>query len=117
VDLAGLTDRRIARFWADGDMTGLRTHLLTEVRPTFVTTNRDWERTTGLLADPRLAADYVEIATSPSGVTDLVRTDVLRPGDLEALRVAARDVAAPADAAARSSPRASCGDVLVPPGR
>lgn len=117
VDLAGLTDRRIARFWADGDMTGLRTHLLTEVRPTFVTTNRDWERTTGLLADPRLAADYVEIATSPSGVTDLVRTDVLRPGELEALRVAARDVAAPADAAARSSPRASCGDVLVPPAR
>jgi hypothetical protein len=86
VDMVGLADRRIARFWAAGDMAGLRDHLLTAVRPTFVTLNPDWARPTGLLTDPRLAADYVEIATSPAGVTDWVRRDALGPGDLEAIR-------------------------------
>jgi hypothetical protein len=116
VDVAGLADRRIARFWRTGDMAGLRDHVFDEVRPTFLTLNPDWARLTGLLADPRLAEDYVEIRTSPAGVTDRVRRDALAPGDLEELRDRA-SVAAAADDAARRSPRASCGDVLVPPRR
>jgi hypothetical protein len=116
VDVAGLADRRIARFWRTEDMAGLRDHVFDDVRPTFLTLNPDWARLTGLLDDPRLAVDYVEIRTSPAGVTDRVRRDVLRPGDLEALRVRATAAAA-ADDAARRSPRASCGDVLVPSGR
>jgi hypothetical protein len=114
VDMAGLADRPIARFWRTDDMAGLRDHILDEVRPTFITVNADWAEPTGLLTDPRLAADYVEIRTSPAGVTDHVRRDVLGPGDLEALRAAAT-TAAVADDAARRSPRASCGDVLTPP--
>jgi hypothetical protein len=113
VDMVGLADRRIARFWAAGDMAGLRDHLLGEVRPTFVTLNPDWARPTGLLADPRLAADYVEITTSAAGVTDWVRRDALGPGDLDAIR-ARVPAAAVADVNARQSPRSSCGDVLAP---
>jgi hypothetical protein len=111
VDMVGLADRRIARFWAAGDPAGLRDHLFDGVRPTFLTLNPDWARHTGLRADPRLAADYVTIATSPAGVTDWVRRDVLGPGDLAALRARAAE-AAVADADIRRSPRASCGDVL-----
>jgi hypothetical protein len=114
VDMVGLADRRIARFWAAGDMAGLRDHLLGEVRPTFVTLNPDWARPTGLLADPRLAADYVEITTSAAGVTDWVRRDALGPGDLDAIRARVA-AAAVADVNARQSPRSSCGDVLGAP--
>ena len=113
VDIVGLADRRVAGFWADGDIAGLRTHLLRDVRPTFLTLNPDWARLTGLAADPRLAASYDKIATSPAGVTDWVRRDALGPGDLEALRIRA-SAAVVDDENARRSPRASCGDVLVP---
>jgi hypothetical protein len=113
VDIVGLADGRIARFWAAGDIAGLRTHLLRDVRPTFLTLNPDWARLTGLAVDPRLAASYGKIATSPAGVTDWVRRDALGPGDLEELRIRAAEAVA-ADENARRSPRASCGDVLVP---
>ncbi|MHA6619264.1 hypothetical protein [Pseudonocardia sp. DLS-67] len=116
VDMVGLADRRIARFWAAGDMPGLRTHLLREVRPAFLTLNLDWARMTGLLRDPRLSADYYRIGTSPAGVTDWVRRDALGPGDLAAIRGRAAQAVA-ADENARRSPRASCGNALVPPAR
>jgi hypothetical protein len=116
VDVVGLADPRIARFWAAGDTEGLRAHILREVRPTFLTLNPDWARLTGLVADPGLVRGYDKIATSPAGVTDWVRRDVLRPGDLAALRIRAAQ-AVVADENARRSPRASCGDVLVPSGR
>jgi hypothetical protein len=116
VDMVGLADRQIAGFWAAGDIAGLRAHLLRDVRPTFLTLNSDWARLTGLPADPRLAADYDKIATSPAGVTDWVRREALGPGDLDALRIRAAQ-AAVADEDARRSPRASCGDVLVPSDR
>ena len=114
IDLAGLADRRIAALWAAGDMAGLRDEVFDRQRPTFVTSNRDWSGPTGLLADPRLGRDYIEVRTSPAGVTDFVRRDAV-PGDgLAALRDHAARVTAPADAQARRSPRSSCGDVLVP---
>ncbi|TWF77382.1 hypothetical protein FHX44_113291 [Pseudonocardia hierapolitana] len=116
VDVVGLADPRIARFWAAGDTAGLRTHILREVRPTFLTLNPDWARLTGLAADPRLVQSYDKIATSPAGVTDWVRRDALRAGDLAALRIRAAQAVAD-DENARRSPRASCGDVLVPSGR
>jgi hypothetical protein len=114
VDLAGLADRRIAALWAVGDRVRLRDEVFDRARPTFVTSNGDWSQLTGLLDDPRLRRDYVEIVTSPSGVTDFVRRDAVGPDTLAALRDHARRVTMPADAAARRSPRASCGDVLVP---
>jgi hypothetical protein len=116
VDMVGLADERIARFWAAGDLPGLRTHLLREVRPTFLTINSGWERLTGLADDSRLVADYDKIWTSSEGVTDWVRRDALGPGDLAAMRIRAGQ-AARADEDARRSPRSSCGDALVPPTR
>ena len=113
VDVVGLADRRVARFWADGDLAGLRTHILTEVRPTFITLGPTWERVTELGRDPRLAQDYARIVTTPAGVTYWVRRDALGPRGLAALRARAVQVVA-ADEEARRSPRASCGDVLVP---
>ena len=61
VDLAGLADRTIARHWQDDDMPGLRDHVFERVRPTFVRLWTGWAelRRSGLLADPRLARDYV----------------------------------------------------------
>jgi hypothetical protein len=115
VDVVGLADPRIAQFWAAGDIAGLRTHLLRDVRPTFLTLNPDWERLTGLAIDPRLVESYDKIATSPAGVTDWVRRDALGPGDLDALRIRAAE-AAIADENARRSPRASCGAALLPSG-
>jgi hypothetical protein len=116
VDMVGLADPRIARFWAGADTAGLRAYLLDEVRPTFLTLNPDWARLTGLLVDPGLAANYDKIATSPAGVTDWVRREALEPGDLGALRIRAAQ-AVVVDENARRSPRASCGDVLVPSDR
>lgn len=114
VDLIGLVDSRIARYWAAGDMEGLRDHVFELTRPTFVTSNTAWSAETGLTADPRLAADYVEITTSTAGVTDWVRRDALPPGGLDRLRVFAAGTMGPADVESRRSPRASCGDRLVP---
>jgi hypothetical protein len=116
VDVVGLADRQIARYWATGDIAGLRAHLLRDVRPTFLTLNPDWARLTGLVVDPRLAESYDKIATSPAGVTDWVRREALGPGDLAELRIRAAQ-AVVADENARRSPRASCGDVLVPSAR
>lgn len=111
-DLAGLADRRIAQYWATEDWTALRDHVFVEVRPTFIKAHGGWSGTTGLAADPRMGADYVEVA-STAGTTDWVRRDAVRPGALDALRRHAAAVAVPSDTAARQSPRASCGDTLT----
>jgi hypothetical protein len=113
VDLAGLADEKIARFWRVRDWPGLRDHVLVDVRPTFVKSHGPWSAATGLPADPRFAADYVEIGTT-SGTTDWIRRDVLAPGELEELQRFHAEVAAPADITARAAPRSSCGEVLRP---
>ena len=115
VDLAGLANRRIAHFWAANDMAGLRTYLFETVRPDFITSHGAWSRHTGLTADPRLAAGYVLVSppsTTPANDEWVRRDLVARPGQLDALRAYARDVAKPADDLARSRPKASCGDTL-----
>ncbi len=115
VDLAGLTDRRIARFWADDDMAGLRDYVFDDVRPDFITSHSSWSQHTGLVADPRLAAGYV-LVSPPSVVPandEWVRRDLVAgAGRLASVRSYARDVAAPADDRARSQRRESCGDTL-----
>jgi hypothetical protein len=112
VDMAGLAEPTIARFWRDGDMAGLRDHVFDDVRPTFITSHSTWSAQTGLPDDARMAADYL-LVTSIANGGQWVRRDVLRrPGDLEAVRRVARDVVLPADAAMRAAPRASCGTTL-----
>lgn len=93
VDLAGLADRTIARHWQDDDMPGLRDHVFQRVRPTFIRLWTGWAelRRSGLLADPRLARDYVLIWGPRSGGGTWVRRDVVstpasRSGLIEAAR-------------------------------
>jgi hypothetical protein len=115
VDLAGLADKQVARFWAADDMAGLRTYLFEVVRPDFITSHSGWSRHTGLTADPRLAAGYVLVSapsTTPSNDEWVRRDLVARPGQLAELRAFARTVVKPADDRARSQPRGSCGDTL-----
>lgn len=111
VDLAGLVSAPIARLQADGDMAGLRDHILDQVRPEFIETHGNWTRNTGLLADPRTAQRYVPVlmVTPDSGY--LVRRDLVTdPARLAAATALARDVTQPRrEAAVRDAPRASCG--------
>ena len=60
IDLGGLADAPLARRWAAGDAAGLRDDVFA-ARPEFIETHHEWSDTTGLIDDPRLAADYVEV--------------------------------------------------------
>lgn len=40
VDLAGLAERRIARFWQHDDMPGIRDYIFDDVRPTIISVGR-----------------------------------------------------------------------------
>ena len=108
IDLAGLADARIAGYWRDKDWAGLRDYVFEQVRPTFITTHGYWSNATGIPADPRMRADYVQ------GGTDFwVRRDVLLPqGRLVELRAYVAKVAAPKDALSQGAPRSSCADLL-----
>ena len=79
VDLAGLGDRTIARYWQDNDTAGLRDHVFDRVRPTFVRLWTGWAelRRSGLLTDPRLVRDYVRIWGPSSGGGTWVRRDAV----------------------------------------
>jgi hypothetical protein len=86
VDLAGLAEPRIARFWQQDDMAGLRDYVFDEVQPTFVKIFAGWDHRTrvALTDDPRFARDYIQLLALGPGGGDWVRRDVVR--DTEALR-------------------------------
>ena len=93
VDLAGLGDRAIARYWQNNDTVGLRNHIFDQVRPTFIRLWTGWAELnrSGLLADPRMARDYVLIWGPEGGGGTWVRRDAVstpasRSGLLEATR-------------------------------
>lgn len=109
VDLVGLADARIARYWRDEDLPGLRDYLFEQVKPTFIASHSVWSAQSGLTADPRLDRDYALIAGADLR-GNWVRRDALRtPADLAALRTFATDVVLPNDTAQRAHPLASCG--------
>ncbi len=114
VDLSGLADARIARFWQDDDMSGLRDYVLEDLRPTFVTYWFGWAGR-GRLAietDPRFNADYVQLWSGG----DWVRRDAVPdPERLAAARQWGRDVLALIDRQYTAVPhRWWCGDTLRP---
>jgi hypothetical protein len=97
VDLAGLGDRAIARYWQNNDTVGLRNHVFDQVRPTFIRLWTGWAELTrsGLLTDPRMARDYVLIWGPAGGGGTWVRRDAVstpasRSGLLQATRRAPR---------------------------
>lgn len=112
VDLAGLADARIARYWRDGDMRGLRDHVFRDVRPTFITSHSGWSTRTGLVADPRLGRDYLLVTRVVDGGNWVRRAAVGSGARLAAARAYAARVALPADTRLRKAPLSSCGNQL-----
>ncbi|WP_285505071.1 hypothetical protein [Actinokineospora sp. NBRC 105648] len=122
VDLAGLGDRRIARYLGAGDLPGFRDYVLTEAKPDFITLIGTWDRTLGLPADPRFAQAYDLVYHSPPAEVLSLATDnvgfwvrkdrVPDPATLDEMRAyaAARVGSLPARNAA--APRRACGPVL-----
>jgi hypothetical protein len=102
IDVAGLTDPKIATLRERRDWDGLGDYILGTVRPTFIHFHNRWGL--GLRNDPRLARDYVEILPG----SDFVRRDIAtrRPRAVEALRAEARTHRGPGK-------MASCGDRLT----
>lgn len=119
VDLSGLADARIARFWEGDDMQGLRDHVFDEVRPTFVRLWVGWAEhdRLALTEDPGLARDYVALWSGPPGGGDWVRRDAVPdPAALAAAQRWGRDAYALIDTRYIGvvPPLWWCGDVLRP---
>lgn len=83
VDLAGLAEPRIARFWQDNDMAGLRDYVFQDVRPTFIKIFTGWDHRTrvALTDDPRFAHDYIQLLALGPGGGDWVRRDAVPDTD------------------------------------
>ncbi|MCP2254577.1 hypothetical protein LY13_003346 [Prauserella aidingensis] len=115
VDMAGLTDIRMAHLIRDSDRAGAKRYVFEEVRPTFIHTRRPWTHGNDLTEDPRFTRDYVRIFAEPGNPWpdgDWVRREVV-PDDatLERLRAYARATAGRV-ADPSVAPTASCGDTL-----
>ncbi|WP_235999088.1 hypothetical protein [Qaidamihabitans albus] len=115
VDLAGLTEPRIAEFWSNRQWTALRDHVYDELRPTFIHAHGVWGGRTGIVRDPRLDRDYALIRSTSEGSGDWVRRDAVSgPAELAELRAYARDEVARATAAAHGASLGHCGPTLRP---
>ena len=114
VDLSGLADARIARFWQHDDMSGLRDYVLEDLRPTFMKYFSGWAGRDRLAieTDPRFNADYVQLWSGG----DWVRRDAVPdPERLAAARQWGSDVLALIDRQYTAVPhRWWCGDTLRP---
>jgi hypothetical protein len=114
VDLSGLADARIARYWQEDDMPGLRDYLLEEVRPTFVKYFSGWSGADRLaiIDDARFERDYEQLWAGG----DWVRHDAVP--DAQALAVARqwpRGVLALIDRQYTAVPQVwRCGETLRP---
>ncbi|TLQ42097.1 hypothetical protein [Streptomyces marianii] len=92
-DLAGLTEPTIADAYAGRNMTALRRHVFSTLRPTFIHTHGVWVTTPGLTVPRLTAAGYVRLFSEGAG-GDWVRADAVPdPQRLAAARSwAAREV-------------------------
>jgi hypothetical protein len=79
VDLSGLADRRIARFWQTDDMSGLRDYIFDDIDPTFIKLFHGWAQRgrLALMDDPRLARDYVLMFSGQAGGGEWVRRNAV----------------------------------------
>jgi hypothetical protein len=114
VDLAGLTDSRIADYRAGGDMRGLGDHVFGEVRPAIINAELAWNLV-GL--DPRLDTDYYFLnTTDPTLGGTYIRKDLV-PDPAVLARLRAAKMASRQEILDRyaAAPHSSCGDTLTPP--
>ncbi|WP_253862085.1 hypothetical protein [Prauserella halophila] len=115
IDMAGLTDIRMAHLIRNEDHAGTRRYVFDDLRPTFVHTRLPWTRDENLTDDPRFTRDYVRIFAEPGHPWpdgDWVRrTAVPDEETLQRLRAYAQATAGPAGDYAHAPTRA-CGDTL-----
>ncbi|NKQ56612.1 hypothetical protein HFP15_27425 [Amycolatopsis sp. K13G38] len=118
VDLAGLTDHRIADYFHDGDKAGVPEYVFEEVKPTFIHFRMYWGAVTGLANDPRLTRDYVPLYVYPAPAEyggDFVRKDAVpSEAKLAAAREYASTMIPQVEGNIYTWPRRSCGDTLRP---
>nr|WP_214662011.1 hypothetical protein [Streptomyces polyasparticus] len=79
VDIAGLTDRRIADAYAAKDKDALRRYVLDEVRPALLHVHAAWPGKSGLTRDRIAAAGYVPLYREDNG-GDFVRASAVPGG-------------------------------------
>jgi hypothetical protein len=89
-DLAGLTDRTIARSWFyERDAERYLEYVFETARPSFIHLHEPWQRATPLLDDPRFEQTYVGIWQPPPRIPgfsqDFVRRDLLIRPDAAAI--------------------------------
>ncbi|MGW7413925.1 hypothetical protein [Streptomyces sp. NPDC054863] len=114
LDIAGLTDRRLADAHATHDTARIRDHVLREVRPEFVHVHSAWSRRTGLTREVLAAHGYVPLALRGSH-GDWLRYDAVRDKRrIEAVRGWAQEHVNRLDRREYESGRAGCGDTLLP---
>ena len=114
VDLAGLAEPRMADLWGAQDAAGMRDYVFDRVKPTFIHSHGVWSHSTGIVDDPRMAADYHVLSAGPIA-QDWVRRDAVPDqARLAALRDYVRTDLARAEAAQRNAPRGHCGPTLRP---
>ncbi|MFB7714690.1 hypothetical protein [Streptomyces sp. NPDC056105] len=86
LDLAGLTDRRIADAYASGDMRALRDHVLRAERPELLHVHAAWVDKPGLTVSRLADAGYVPLFRQQNG-GDFVRADAVHdPARIAAVR-------------------------------
>ncbi|MEV6279698.1 hypothetical protein [Nocardia sp. NPDC051832] len=95
IDMAGLTEARIADIYAGKDTVSLEDYVFEDRKPTFVHTHGAW-LANGLTLDPRMTRDYYQIQgfRDASGADeDWVRKEVVRDEQqLQQLRQYSSDV-------------------------
>ncbi|GAA1219262.1 hypothetical protein [Prauserella alba] len=115
VDMAGLTDIRIAHLIRNEDRAGTKRYVFGEVQPTFIHTRVPWTGEGDITEDPRFTRDYVRIFAEPGHQWpdgDWVRRDVVPDqATLERLRAYAQATAGRV-ADYSVAPTSSCGDTL-----
>lgn len=115
LDIAGLTDGRIAHALADGDKAGVRDYIFEEVRPEFIHVHGGWTSHVVAPGDDRLHRQYIELVSREELDADYVRRDLAKdPGDLEAARLYAAETSAANLNSAKAAPRAACGSRIRP---
>ncbi|MEU8895689.1 hypothetical protein [Nocardia sp. NPDC048505] len=81
IDMAGLTESRIADIYAGTDGRSLEDYVFEDRKPTFVHTHGAWWHN-GLTLDPRMTRDYYQVQRYQDGSfgvdEDWVRKDVVR---------------------------------------
>ncbi|WP_433664080.1 hypothetical protein ACQPW1_19325 [Nocardia sp. CA-128927] len=115
IDMAGLTESRIADIYAGNDSTNLGDYVYEDLKPTFIHTHGIW-LSNEITIDPRIERDYYRMHRSPDlerPDEDWVRKDVVRDEhQLQQLRDYAGRVLPPLWPGFRSS--GDCGPVLRP---